>query len=66
MLRKLNGQPAWYKAWAVAVALAAVFVLARWLLGDLEPADFALMAFVHVSVLIDLFVGRGASEASGS
>jgi len=62
MLRKLAGQPVWYKPWAAVVALAAVFVLLRWLLGSLEGIDYGLMALVNVSVLLDLCLGTPAGH----
>jgi uncharacterized membrane protein len=54
MLTKLNGRPLWYKAWAVSVAVAAVFMLFRLFSSDgLGRVDYAVMVFVHVSILLD-------------
>jgi len=57
MLTKLKDQPFWYKAWAIAVAAVAILLLVRLFSADgLRRGDYALMIFVHVSVVLDFFL----------
>ena len=61
MLRKIKGKPFWYKLWAIIVALAAVFVLFKLFfslihIGQFGSYDYVLMAFVHISLLLDYFL----------
>ncbi|MGB3617137.1 MAG: hypothetical protein WBA12_03400 [Catalinimonas sp.] len=63
MLRNFSQRPLWSKLWAVLVCLGAVFVLARLLTGGLTSFDYAVMAFTHVSILVDvLFVSGGPTR----
>ena len=69
MLRKLHGRPRWYQTWAVLVGLAAIYVLVRvFAPGGLGRLDYAIVVFVHVSLLLDYVVfprakGEGATSA---
>jgi len=62
MLRKIKGKPFWYKLWAIIVALAAVFVFLKLFfssllhIGQFGSLDYVLMAFVHISLLLDYFL----------
>jgi hypothetical protein len=57
MLNKLSGKPLWYRIWAITVALAALYLLGRVLLGPaLVRFDYALMVYTHVSILLDYWL----------
>lgn len=64
MLRKLQGRPVWYQAWAVCVAVGASYVLVRVFAVDgLSRFDYGVMVFVHVSVLLDYVLWPRTEEA---
>jgi hypothetical protein len=53
MFSKLERRPTWYRAWVLAVATAAGYLLIRVLTGELQRMDYALMVFVNGSVVLD-------------
>ncbi|MEZ4776231.1 MAG: hypothetical protein R3D00_23860 [Bacteroidia bacterium] len=56
MLNKLKGKPIWYIAWAISVAICAVYYLVKFFFFEVSPADRLVEVYVFASVLIDLFV----------
>jgi hypothetical protein len=70
MLNKLAGKPIWYRIWAITVALAAIYLVARLLLEPpLSRFDYAMMFYTHVSILLDMWLyprGKRAGAQEGA
>lgn len=65
MLNKLRNRPAWYKIWAIIVAMASIYLLIRlgfaWFYVEdfakgLLNYDYFIMSAVFLSLLADLFL----------
>lgn len=63
MLYKLQGRPLWYKIWAIATALVALYTVIKFgnvivtgALVEVLVVDFILATLVQVSVLLDMYL----------
>ena len=65
MVNKLQGRPLWYKIWAIVVGIAAIYVLIKAFAFDgLSKFGYFLMAFTHLSILLDLYFFPDSRESA--
>jgi hypothetical protein len=55
MFQNFTSKPFWHQCWAIAVAVALVYFLARFILGSIGTREYALATFGFGSLVIDRF-----------
>ncbi len=63
MLYKIKGKPAWYKVWAVSIALCAIYYLIKLFFFQPTSFDRLLEVYVFLSLLADYFINPKTNGA---